>query len=63
MARIPTPELVKLKERIIELPEAEAKALYEWLTCVLEVREADRRAEGRRNGKAPRRTHESLDPA
>ena len=43
MARKALPEVEKLKTRIIELSEEEAKELFDWLELLLDVREAETR--------------------
>jgi len=41
MARKALPEVQKLKDRIMELTDAETSELYEWLELLVDVREAE----------------------
>lgn len=48
MPRVAVPELDKIKDRILELSDADQASVYAWLAVVFEVRTQDRRAAERR---------------
>ena len=51
MPRTKTPEIDKLKERVLTLENYEVEALFDYLKLLIEVRRADARRDKRETGE------------
>lgn len=59
MARQKTPDLLRAKQQVLQLPDDDAVSLYEWLGMLLEVREQ----EAERKAKKDFNAHLGASPA